>query len=133
MRMMSLIVAGMLGASGTAWAEPRYEIKQMTPAIQQALEGRQARYEALRRLKSLGLVGENTQGLVELRRPDPEAAPLVERENADRTVIYQAIVEQHQLGAGGLEYVQRAFAEVQRDKAQPGDPVQRPSGEWTTR
>jgi uncharacterized protein YdbL (DUF1318 family) len=111
----------------------QYDIKEMTPEIQQALDARKARFSQLRALKNQGLIGENNQGLVEALGGDASAQALVQAENADRTLIYEAIVEQHQLGAAGLEQVKAAFAEVQRDKAQAGDSIQLPSGAWSSK
>lgn len=105
----------------------QYDIKEMTPEVSRALENRKNRYSDLQSAKASGLVGENNQGLVSsLKGP----TPLVSAENADRSVIYQAIVEQNGFGPGGLAQVQKAFADVQRDKARPGDFVQSSSGEW---
>ncbi len=105
-----------------------YDIKEMTPAVQNALSGRQGRYDELKLLKAQGTVGENNQGYVEALSGDGSA---VAAENADRRVIYSAIVEQNGLGGQGLAQVQKVFAEVQRDKASSGESIQLPSGEWT--
>lgn len=116
-------------ATVTAQATP-YDIKEMTPAIQQVLDARKARHSELRRLKSEGLLGEDNQGFVKVLADDPMAQELARAENTDRQVIYEAIVEQHQLGSEGLAQVKAAFAEVQREKAQAGVSIQLPSGEW---
>ena len=91
------------------------------------LENRKNRYSDLQSAKAAGQIGENNQGLVSpLKGGDPLAAA----ENENRLVVYQTIVEQNGFGPGGLEQVQRVFADVQREKARPGDYVQTPSGEW---
>lgn len=105
-----------------------YDIKQMTPEIQQALQNRQSRYDALQSLKSQGAIGENNRGLVQALQAS--ANSLVETENQDRQVIYAAIVQQNNLGQAGMTQVQTVFGEVQREKARPGDMIQLPSGEW---
>lgn len=107
----------------------QYDIKTMTPEIQQALENRQNRYAELANLKGQGSVGENNRGYLESR--DGSASSTVAAENADRGVIYRAIVDQNGLGPSGLSKVEAVFAEVQNEKAKPGEPVQLPSGEWT--
>ena len=115
----------------TTWVfAASYDIKQMTPQVQQALNGRQRRYEELQILKASGLIGENNQGYAEALKNQSNAGQLAGQENEDRKVIYHAIVAQNNLGPSGLWEVQRAFAEVQRDKARPGDFVQSASGEW---
>lgn len=105
----------------------QYDIKEMTPQVSRALAGRKSRYSDLQSAKASGLIGENNQGLVSsLKGPNP----LVSAENQDRNAIYEAIVKQNGFGSGGLAQVQRAFADVQRDKAHSGDYVQSSSGEW---
>lgn len=126
-----LVGAALAGLPAVPAAAANYDLKEITPAVQRALDGRKSRYDELRRLKSQGAVGETNQGLVEVRANAPGAAEQVEAENRDRLVIYQAIVDQNQLGPQGLDLVKAAFAEVQREKAQPGDPIQSLSGEWT--
>lgn len=97
-----------------------YDIKNMTPAIQQALNNRQARYAELQRLKSSGQLVENSRGYVDVLQGGGNAGAIASQENADRGVIYQAIVEQNNLGAGGLSQVESVFAEVQREKSRRG-------------
>jgi len=119
--------------SGHPWilrAESDYDIKQMTPGIQDAFKNRKARYEELQRFKTEGLIGEDREGFVKALRPSPEAEQLAGRENSDRGTIYQAIVDQNHLGPDGMGKVKTAFAEVQKEKTRPGDWFQRPSGEW---
>ncbi|HTL47539.1 MAG TPA: DUF1318 domain-containing protein [Verrucomicrobiae bacterium] len=128
MKKTFFVVLFILASMGAVWAA-QYDIKHMTPEIQQALQNRQNRYEELGRLKASGAVGENTSGYVDALQGG--GTDLVSAENADRRVIYNAIVEQNGLGPGGLSQVEKVFAEVQREKAQPGDPIQVPSGAWT--
>ena len=109
----------------------RYDIKEMTPEIQQALSNRQSRYGELQSSKAQGALGENSQGYVGVLNPADGAEALASAENADRKTIYSAIVSQNGLPAGGLAQVEAVFGEVQRDKAKPGESIQLPSGEWT--
>ncbi len=106
-----------------------YDIKQMTPEIKRAIENRQGRYEELQRLKNAGEVGENHQGYAEVLKGSG-ASDLVRAENADRKLIYQAIVDQNGLGRGGLPQVEQAFAEIRRDKAGSGEYFQDHKGNW---
>jgi uncharacterized protein YdbL (DUF1318 family) len=57
-------------------------------AIKQRME---ARIPTLDALKSGGAVGENNQGLVEVRAAQGDAAAVVAAENADRLAVYEAI------------------------------------------
>lgn len=110
-----------------------YSIKQMTPEISRALENRRDRYDRLEELKKEGAVGENNRGYVEVLAGGRQAAPLVETENKDRKVIYQAIAEQNALGANALTTVEKVFAQVQHEKAAPGTKVQTEDGRWITK
>lgn len=120
----------LLSATAFCWAA-NYDFKQMTPEIQQALKERQSRYHQLQSLKQAGVVGENNKGYVtNLKESDAAAGALASAENRDRRVIYEALAEQNQLGNTGLLEVQRAFAEVQADKATAGEMLQSSSGGW---
>lgn len=132
LRRLGTLGIGLALVSGSTMAHAMtYDLKEKTPAVAAALAGRQQRFSQLAGAKSQGLVGENNQGLVTQLSGGGDIAPLVSAENQDRMVIYQAIVEQNALTAGALPTVQQAFAEVQRDRAAGGDPIQTPSGEWT--
>ncbi len=107
-----------------------YDLKEKTPEVSRALENRSARFSQIQSLKSSGSIGENNRGYVEVLNGSVSSRIVTEAENADRKVIYQAIVDQNQIGPSGLVQVEAAFSEVQREKARPGDYVQPPSGDW---
>ncbi|MFA7255285.1 MAG: DUF1318 domain-containing protein [Candidatus Omnitrophota bacterium] len=107
-----------------------YDYKTMTPAIEKALKNRQARYQQLQNLKQEGVIGENNKGYVTDLKNNATAATLTAAENRDRRVLYEALAEQNKLGSTGLLEVQKAFAEVQSEKAGPGDMVQSSAGYW---
>ena len=108
-----------------------YDFKKMTPEIQQALKNRQSRYRELQSFKQEGVIGENNKGYVtNLKDGNTTADTVASAENRDRRVIYEALAEQNALGNQGLLQVQKAFAEVQEDKAISGDLVQTPAGSW---
>jgi len=107
-----------------------YDFKKMTPEIQKALKGRQSRYHQLQALKQEGAIGENNKGYVTGLKDSPATATMTASENQDRRVIYEALAEQNKLGNTGLLEVQKAFAEVQQDKAGAGDMVQSAAGAW---
>lgn len=115
-------------ASGFA---ANYDFKEMTPEIRQALKNRQSRYSELQGLKQAGVIGENNKGYVaNLKEANAAAGTLASAENRDRRVIYEALAEQNALGNQGILQVQKAFAEVQSDKASSGEMVQSASGDW---
>ena len=120
----------MLAVFPAAAGAEEYSIKIMTPAIQQAVQNRQSRYDELQGLKSQGFIGENNRGYVTVLQNQGGAQAVADAENADRQTIYGAIVEQNALGAAGMAKVQTVFAEVQRERAQPGDHIQMPAGDW---
>lgn len=107
-----------------------YDFKEMTPEIEQALKSRQTRYQLLQSFKREGDVGENNTGYVTDLKDNATAAALTADENRDRRVIYEALAKQNALGNTGLLEIQRAFAEVQNEKAGAGDMVQSSSGDW---
>lgn len=112
------------------YAAQNYDLKEITPEVRQAIENRKARYGELARFKQQGLVGETNGGYAEVIGDSGEAGAIVAGENQDRRMIYETIASQNDLGPAGLSEVHRIFAEVQRGKAQSGDPIQLPSGEW---
>lgn len=110
-------------------AEGTYSLKEMTPAIQQALENRRDRFEALKALKVKVEIGENNRGYLESFVDSKDVKAMVDAENADRKVIYSAIAEQNAL-TGAVDVIEKVFGQVQRDKALPGDKIQNESGAW---
>ncbi|MBF0121929.1 MAG: YdbL family protein [Candidatus Omnitrophica bacterium] len=125
--LISIVV--MVAVCGAVFAQS-YDIKEMTPAVKSALEGRKARFSELKALKSQGLVGETNRGYVQVFGGDSTVKNLVASENKDRKAVYLAIIDQNNLGAGALDAVENVFAGVQRDKASSGDKIQDESGEW---
>lgn len=107
-----------------------YDFKEMTPEIEQAMKNRQTRYQLLQSLKQEGDVGENNTGYVTNLKDNSKATALAADENRDRRIIYEALAKQNALGNTGLLEVQRAFAEVQSEKAGAGDMIQASSGDW---
>src|SRR3989338_1097645 len=122
-----------------------YDLKELTSDVKTALENRRVRFEQLRAYKEKGVIGENNHGYVEFltRRIHTEGGlymeashdydleddsvakvkALVEAENQDRRWIYKTIIQQNNLIPGELEKVEKAFAQVQKDKANPGDKI----------
>ena len=89
-----------------------YDLKEKTPEIQQAIDGRQSRYTELQQAKQSGGARENNQGYVDCFRNES----LCSAENHDRQTIYRAIADQNDLGPAGLSQIQRAFAETIRER-----------------
>ena len=111
---------------GTAWAE-------LSPEVMSAVNSRRDRVGQLKSTKAQGLIGEDSQGHVAALGGGPEVQALVEAENRDRETIYQAQVQEKGLPADAIGTVRAAFAQEQRDRAESGEKIQTPSGEWTTK
>src|SRR3989338_5546511 len=94
----------MLGWPAIVSAGP-YDLKEKTPAVQEALANRQARYQTLTQLKAGGAIGEDNQGHVARLGGGPEVASVVSEENDDRETIYRAIVQQNNLPAEAIATV----------------------------
>ena len=118
-----------LGVQAFLWAA-NYDLKEITPEVRYALDARKSRYGDLQRYKSEGTIGEDNQGFTKVLKDSPDANFAVEAENANRQVIYQAIVDQNNLSPSGMSDVHSVFAEVQRGKAKAGDYIQDRSGNW---
>ncbi len=109
-----------------------YDLKTITPEIQQALDARRGRFGELQSLKAQGIIGENRSGYVEALSQNASATAIVNAENADRKLIYRAIADQNNL-TGAIATIEAVFADVQRAKAQPGERVQLANGTWVTK
>ena len=130
--LLCLLTGTAMLKSTPGFAEAQYNIKVMTPDVQAALEARKNRYEKLRELKDKGLIGENNHGYVEALVDDLEAKSIVEAENQNRKSIYKTIEEQNNL-TNALSTIEKVFAQVQRDKAVPGDKFQQDDGKWSAK
>jgi len=127
-RLSLLSVASKWFEPKSAYAEGGYDLKEITPSIQLALNKRKSNYNKLMTLKSVGSLGENNEGLVTSFTDDADVNQLAASENKARNVIYQAIVEQNHLDKQAIHTVRSVFAEVQRKKAKPGEKIQLPNG-----
>lgn len=124
------LTAGMSYVPAPPAFAAKYDIKVMTPEVKKALDSRHARHATIRQLKNQGLVGENNQGYVAVIANQNGSGSLAAAENSDRQVIYGAIADQNNLGTQGISLVEKAFADVHRERAHAGDNIQLPSGEW---
>ena len=118
--------------TGYGWAQSAYSIKEMTPEVKAALENRRERFDQLAQLKQKGVVGENSKGYVDVLVTGQGAEDLAKAENQDRQIIYKTIAQQNNLG-DVVDKIEKVFAEVQRDKAQPGDKIQNEEGSWVVK
>lgn len=125
-----LILLTLVGLTTFSRADNKYSIKEMTPQVKSALDGRKSRFEQLESFKAAGKVGEDNKGYVVAFEDD--AKSVVNAENSDRKVVYQTIADQNGLG-GEIATIEKVFAQVQHDKAQAGYKIQLEDGSWTTK
>jgi hypothetical protein len=111
----------------SAWAQ------ELSPEVQQAVNARRDRFQQLKGHKAQGLVGEDNQGHVAALGGGSEVQSLVEAENRDRETIYQASLKQKNLSPDAIGTIRATFAQEQRERAEPGEKIQMPSGEWVTK
>lgn len=108
------------------------------PAIRKIIESRAARLSELDKFKRLGAIGENNQGLVEVRdldalsdlRARAEVQKVVRAENADREELYKEIAAVKSIELSQLGKIKETYAETLRKNAKPGDWIQLPDGTW---
>jgi uncharacterized protein YdbL (DUF1318 family) len=113
------------------------DINIQTPAIRTLIASRKQRYTSLVPLLAQGALGENNQGLLELRALDAlslkdkaAARTLLEQENRDRQQLYQELAVANNLPADKVSDIASIFAQVNRQEAQPGWWIQDQSGSW---
>lgn len=116
----------------SAMAGAKYSLKEMTPEVSAALEARRARFDNLADLKSKGMVGEDDRGYIKALVSAPDVEAVVDAENKDRKLVYTTVARQNNLAAE-MATIEKVFAEVQRDKAKPGEKIQDANGQWVTK
>lgn len=119
----------------------RLDVYQKTP-INKAKEeqsslqiaaNRRLRTGEIQSLKNNGIVGENRDGYLEMRKAptDPKylayAQGIVSAENADRAALYLANAQTQNKP---LELVEAEYAKLWRERAFPGEWVQKEDGTW---
>ena len=78
-------------------------------------------------LKEAGVIGEDNQGFLAFVGTETKAKGLVEAENKDRQLVYDAIAKQQ--GTTAQLVGQRRAMQI-ADKAKPGEWVQDADGKW---
>ncbi len=91
-------------------------------------ERMKARLPAIRELKDSRLAGENNQGFLEFLGNSIKNRGVVESENSDRRMIYDAIANQQGISA---DAVGRLRAKKNAERARTGDMIQNKNGDWT--
>lgn len=116
-------------------------IKSM-PQVRDAYQRMAGRLARVDRLRSSGAVGEGMDGHLVARQPlaDPKDQRTVEEENQDRTEVIRGLAKATLLVQGlepseenmskVLDGAAATFAELRRDRAQPGWWIQTADGKW---
>jgi len=100
----------------------------------QIASNRRLRSGEIQNLKNDGVAGENRDGYLDFKKQpqDPKylayAKGIVSEENADRAALYLANA---QTQSKPLELIERDYAQLWRDRAFPGEWVQKEDGTWT--
>jgi uncharacterized protein len=116
--LVALAVVGRAQAQGPAGPIPLSVLRKH----------QEQRLPALDALKASGVVGENNQGFVEVRRTGGDnAANLVADENHDRAVVYMVFARKYNLAP---EQVGILRAKKIAAKSRPGIWLQAPDGTW---
>lgn len=105
-----------------------------------AVQNREFNKDDVDELKREGVAGENNKGLLELRpherlQKDPAYRKFVEQiiaeENRDRQIILKRIAAINPaVQSAPPDEVEKAFAQLQRENAKPGEWIQLSEGEW---
>ena len=130
-----LIIIVLYAVGGSAFlihyaqAQGKYDIRELTPDLKQALDARKARYQTVKDLKAQGVIGENNHGYLEALQPSDDARKIADDENTDRKMIYQTIAQQNGIPQE-VATIEKVFGQVQKEKAESGEMVQSEDGTW---
>lgn len=102
-------------------------------SVEDAISRRQGRFDELKKLKKQGVVGEDNQGHLANLSGDSSIQPLIDAENKDREIIYADQVRQKGYPQDAISEIRKAAAELYRERAEQGERIQNPSGEWITK
>ena len=98
--------------------------KDLSPEVEDAALRRRDRRAEISSWQEEGVVGENRSGFLEIRnaaQADSALRQLVEAENNDRMVIYQAVAEKNGVG---VKDIQKIYAKRLQDDAPAGTPIE---------
>lgn len=108
-----------------------------TPSIRRLIQSRQQRFPHLVPLFAAGALGEDKQGLVDIRslqhlslQDKARVKTLQQQENHDRQQLYQELAEANKIPPDRTRDIAVIFAEVNRKEARSGWWIQEPNGNW---
>jgi uncharacterized protein YdbL (DUF1318 family) len=120
----------------------RLDIYQKTPTAKASDEqsaitvakNRRERQGEIQQLKNDRVIGESRDGYLDLYKPptDPKylayAKKIVDDENADRSFLYLANAQSQ---SKPIEIIEGEYAQLWRNRAFPGEWIQKDDGSWT--
>lgn len=116
-----------------SWLVPQAFAAELSPEAMDAVNARRDRFAQLKSAKAQGSIGEDNQGHVQALGGGSAAQQMAADENRDRETIYQAQIAQKGLPAEAINTIRATFAQEQRERAEPGEKIQLPSGEWVSK
>jgi uncharacterized protein YdbL (DUF1318 family) len=132
-----LRVSRSVGFSLVPAAYAQQETTVSNPAIRALKESIKQRFPALKPHYDAGQLGENNNGLVEVRddsqlnlKDKAALRSLVNEENGDRTKLYAEVARALNIDSSQVERVQKIFAQSWINNAPAGWWVQKENGDW---
>lgn len=102
--------------------------QDLSPAVEEAVLRRKARYAELTSLEQSGVIGENSMGMAVIRKPsDASAEKLVNYENSDRNLIYKELAAKN---GTSVADIQKVYAARLQNDAPSGTPIEIANGNW---
>jgi Protein of unknown function (DUF1318) len=108
-----------------------------------AMQRQEFNRDDIQSFKQEGAAGEGNAGLLvffenQKTKQDPQLKSFIEaiiqEENEDRlAILNRTIATNEAFSEGDLPKVQKIFASLNRDSAQPGEKIQQENGEWTVK
>ncbi len=100
-----------------------YAQEALSPEVEQAALRRKDRLAEINQYLSSSVIGENKIGLLEIKQKDKSGTvlQLVEKENADRELIYKAISQKN---STPIEEVQKLYAKKLQENAPGGSLIE---------
>ena len=99
--------------------------------VQQAIDSRKNRREALLALEAQGVLGEDYNGLVDLKGSTGDsAASLAGEENSDRKIIYEYVAKKN---GASFDETSKIWARRIQGRAPSGTPIETAPGVWSIR
>ena len=108
-------------------------LKTDTPEQRRIAASQRQRLGALQQWMARGCIGENNQGLVELRPGQGcsgDVARLIGDENRDRQAAIETLMRENGIPASDIGRLRTSFAQAYRGKAPNGAWVQTDRGDW---